>query len=59
LQKVKLGLGERDLRTGNYVVRTGIANGDNVLRYPASTLKDGQDATISVPEKSAQVAAGG
>jgi membrane fusion protein, multidrug efflux system len=58
LQKVKLGLGERDLRTGNYVVSTGIAEGDSVLRYPASTLKDGQVATIAMPEKPAQVAAG-
>lgn len=58
VQKVKLGLGERDLRTGNFVVNAGIAEGDSVLRYPASTLKDGQVATISMPEKPAQVAAG-
>jgi len=58
LQKVKLGLGNRDQRTGNYVVSTGVAEGDSVLRYPASTLKDGQVATMSMPEKPAQVAAG-
>jgi membrane fusion protein (multidrug efflux system) len=58
LQKVKLGLGERDQRTGNYVVSTGIAAGDEMLRYPASTLKDGQIATMSAPDKPAQVAAG-
>jgi membrane fusion protein, multidrug efflux system len=58
LQKVKLGLGDKDLRTGSYVVSTGIAEGDSVLRYPASTLKDGQVATMSAPEKPAQVAAG-
>jgi len=58
LQKVKLGLGVRDLRTGNFVVNAGVAEGDSVLRYPASTLKDGQVATISTPEKPAQVAAG-
>jgi RND family efflux transporter MFP subunit len=58
VQKVKLGLGERDARTGNYVVNAGVAEGDAVLRYPASTLKDGQVATISTPEKPAQVAAG-
>lgn len=57
LHKVKLGLGEKDLRTGNYLVSNGIAEGDNVLRYPPSTLKDGQDATISAPDKPAQVAA--
>jgi membrane fusion protein, multidrug efflux system len=58
LQKVKLGLGERDQRTGNFVVNTGVAEGDSVLRYPASTLKDGQVANITMPEKPAQVAAG-
>jgi RND family efflux transporter MFP subunit len=58
LQKVKLDLGARDQRTGNFVVSTGIAEGDEVLRYPASTLKDGQVATITMPEKPAQVAAG-
>jgi len=58
VQKVKLGLGVRDQRTGSYVVNAGIVEGDNVLRYPASTLKDGQVATISMPEKPAQVAAG-
>jgi membrane fusion protein (multidrug efflux system) len=58
LQKVKLGLGDKDQRTGNYIVSTGVAEGDSVLRYPASTLKDGQVATMSMPEKPAQVAAG-
>jgi len=57
LQKVKLALGDRDLRTGNFMVANGIAEGDNVLRYPASTLKDGQDANLAAPEKPAQVAA--
>jgi hypothetical protein len=54
---VKLGLGDRDSRTGNYMVNTGVVEGDSVLRYPASTLKDGQGATIGTPEKPAQVAA--
>jgi membrane fusion protein (multidrug efflux system) len=58
LQKVKLALGGRDQRTGNYVVNNGVAEGDEVLRYPASTLKDGQVATLSTPDKPAQVAAG-
>jgi hypothetical protein len=35
-----------------------VSAGDSVLRYPASTLKDGQVATMSMPEKPAQVAAG-
>src|SRR6185295_1432397 len=28
VQKVKLGLGDRDARTGNYVVNAGVAEGD-------------------------------
>jgi RND family efflux transporter MFP subunit len=57
LQKVKLAVGERDLRTGLYAVSAGLTQGDSVLRYPASTLKDGQLATV-VADKPAQVAAG-
>jgi RND family efflux transporter MFP subunit len=57
LQKVKLGLGERDVRSGSFMISAGLAEGDSVLRYPASTLKDGQDATVAGPEKPAQVAA--
>jgi RND family efflux transporter MFP subunit len=56
LQKVKVGLGDRDLRTGLYAVNTGLQSGDSVLRYPNSTLKDGQGATISAA-KPAQIAA--
>jgi membrane fusion protein, multidrug efflux system len=58
VHKVKLDLGERDQRTGTYAVNAGVAQGDSVLRYPASTLKDGQVATISTAQKPAQVAAG-
>lgn len=42
LQKVQVELGLRDARTGRYVVTSGLAEGDAVLRYPGSTLKDGQ-----------------
>ena len=58
LQKVKLGLGQRDVRTGNFMVSSGIGEGDSFLRYPASTLKDGQVATLSNPEKPTKMAAG-
>jgi membrane fusion protein, multidrug efflux system len=46
LQKVKLDLGARDARTGQYAVRSGLAEGDSVLRYPGSTLRDGQAAQL-------------
>jgi membrane fusion protein, multidrug efflux system len=42
LQKVALALGDRDARSGDYVVRGGMADGDRVLRHPVATLKDGQ-----------------
>lgn len=47
VQKVKLDLGVRDPRTGLYAVKEGLAEGDTVLRYPGSTLKDGQPAQLA------------
>ncbi|HEY5810414.1 MAG TPA: efflux RND transporter periplasmic adaptor subunit [Povalibacter sp.] len=47
LQKVKLDLGVRDARSGQYPVKSGLAEGDTVLRYPGSTLKDGQAAQLA------------
>ena len=56
LQKVALGLGERDARRGDYVVRTGIADGDRLLRHPIATLRDGQ-AVQDAPSAAAGVPA--
>jgi membrane fusion protein (multidrug efflux system) len=42
LSKVKLVVGARDARTGNYEIKQGLAAGDIVLRAPTSNLKDGQ-----------------
>jgi RND family efflux transporter MFP subunit len=42
LHHVSLDLGTRDERTGRYTVDGGLAEGDTVLRYPGSTLKEGQ-----------------
>ena len=47
LERVALELGVRDERTGRYAVESGVAEGDTVLRYPGSTLKDGQAATFA------------
>jgi RND family efflux transporter MFP subunit len=52
LQKVALVLAERDARTGDYVVTSGVAEGDQVIRYPSTTLKDGQTVLASGPAKS-------
>ncbi len=47
LQQVALDLGAQDERTGRYAIDAGLAAGDTVLRYPGSTLKDGQAAQLA------------
>ena len=39
-------LGDRDLRTGAWVVKSGLAAGDKILRTSGSSLKDGQAFTL-------------
>ncbi len=56
LQKVALTLGDRDARTGAYTLKSGLAEGDKVLRFPNSTLKDGQPVTNGVEARPAVVA---
>jgi len=46
LHKVELKLGDRDPRSGETPVVSGLAAGDVVLRYPTSTLHDGQPAQL-------------
>ena len=57
VQKVKLDLGVRDARTGQYVVNGGLAAGDSVLRYPGSSLKDGQPARLAGRQEKTTVTA--
>ena len=42
LRKVPLAVGDRDVRSGDYIVKAGLAEGDQLLRHPVATLKDGQ-----------------
>jgi membrane fusion protein, multidrug efflux system len=42
VNKVAVVLGERDPRRGDYLVKSGLAEGDTVLRNPGTGLKDGQ-----------------
>lgn len=42
LQKVAVQLGERDPRSGEFPVLSGLAAGDRVLRNPGSALAEGQ-----------------
>ena len=47
LNKVPLKLGDRDARSGDFVVQAGVAAGDKLLRYPNSALHEGQPARLS------------
>ena len=51
LQKVPLDLARRDPRTGDYVLAGGLAEGDQVLRYPNDALKDGQAVQAAATPK--------
>lgn len=42
LNQVDLALGARDPRTGDLEVRSGLTEGDTVLRNPSSSFKEGQ-----------------
>ncbi|MEO8137360.1 MAG: efflux RND transporter periplasmic adaptor subunit [Betaproteobacteria bacterium] len=42
LQKITLGITERDSRSGDYVLKSGLGEGDQVIRYPTALLKDNQ-----------------
>ncbi|MFZ6758025.1 efflux RND transporter periplasmic adaptor subunit [Undibacterium sp. Ji50W] len=63
LKKVSLTIGERDPRRGDFEVRSGLVNGDKVVRNPVSTLIDGQKVQMiasvasNVPTASATTAA--
>ena len=50
LNKVELSLGSRDVRTGNFEVRSGVSTGDLVLRNPNSNFKEGQLIEMAVPK---------
>ena len=57
LQKVKLALGERDPRTGDYVLKGGLAEGDQVIRHPGALLRDGQLVQAAAPPAPTKAAA--
>ena len=57
IQKVVLSLGERDNRSGEFVLKSGLSEGDNVLRHPSSALENGQkvdSATTLKPTSTAK-----
>ncbi|TRZ55486.1 MAG: efflux RND transporter periplasmic adaptor subunit [Rhodocyclaceae bacterium] len=56
LAKTSLVIGGRDPRRGDYVVLSGLADGDQVVRNPLSTLKDGQKIVAASNAAAAAVA---
>ena len=57
LQKVALAVGERDPRTGDWVLKDGLAEGDQVIRHPNALLKDGQLVQAATPPAPTKAAA--
>ncbi len=47
LRKVSIEIGDRDARSGEFVLQGGLAEGDRLLRYPGSTLQDGQAVEVA------------
>lgn len=46
LNQIELLIGARDARSGNFEVRSGLADGDIILRSPSSSFKEGQKAEL-------------
>ncbi|MBC3883678.1 efflux RND transporter periplasmic adaptor subunit [Undibacterium griseum] len=58
LKRVSLNIGKRDQRTGNYEVRSGLTEGDIVMRSPNSSFKDGQAIEMAAAKLAVASAAG-
>jgi len=52
LHKVSINLGDLDPRSGQFALAGGLAEGDQLLRYPTSTLRDGQAVELGSREAS-------
>ena len=52
LQKVSLSITERDMRSGDYVLKGGLSEGEQVIRYPSTQLKDNQPVQAGASPKS-------
>lgn len=58
LNQIELALGARDPRSGHFEVRSGLAEGDIILRNPSSSFKEGQSVElVSVKPPAAAAAA--
>jgi len=54
LNKIEITLGQRDVKSGDYAINSGLAEGDHIIRHPRGALVDG--AKVSM-EKVASTAA--
>jgi len=52
LHKVSINLGDLDPRSGQFALAGGLTEGDQLLRYPTSTLRDGQAVELGSREAS-------
>jgi membrane fusion protein, multidrug efflux system len=57
LKKVSLNVGDRDPRSGEFVLKSGLEEGDMLIRYPSATLHDGQPVQVSNESDAAAVLA--
>jgi RND family efflux transporter MFP subunit len=58
LKKVAIKVADRDARSGDFPVVSGLNSGDRLIRYPAGNLKDGQPVEMaSTPKPAAPVTA--
>ena len=49
VHKVHIKAGDRDPRSGDFPLISGLAQGDRLIRYPTSALGDGQLIEVSAP----------
>ena len=47
LHKVSINVGERDPRSGELALVGGLSEGDQLIRYPTATLRDGQAVELA------------
>jgi membrane fusion protein (multidrug efflux system) len=57
VHKVAVKVSERDMRSGEFPVLSGLAAGDRILRNPGSALVDGQRYETAAPPAAADAAA--
>ena len=58
LQKVPLTVTERDARSGDYILKAGLAEGDRVIRHPNALLREGQPVQAAATPKSSMADTG-